>query len=385
MRNQGCVCIGDAVCQGLCLARSEECQPGNCFPGAGDRMDGTIVFRVDAGPTIGMGHVVRCIALGQACVAAGKKVVFVTASHAPEVHAAIHREGFHVEVLPEACPAPSDVQGTMAVLGRGSCCWLVLDGYHFDAEYQQQVKQAGHRLMVIDDTVHCDHYYADLILNQNINAEHAVYCQEPYTRCLLGTSYALLRKPFLERLQWTRPVADRARNVLVTLGGGDSANTAGKAILALDKTQFPGLAGVVVAGPVNAQAGKLETLCRQCSAAVKLLPSVDNMSELMAWADIAITAAGSTCWELAFMQLPALVLTVADNQDGIGAALAQRGSVLDLGRADQIAPGGIAHSLLQLLGDPQKRRAMSAAGRAVVDGFGSQRVLESMTALSRTA
>ena len=92
----------------------------------------------------------------------------------------------------------------------------MLDGYHFRPSYQLRVKDSGHPLLVIDDMAHLDHYYADVVLNQNIHAEQLDYSCEPYARMLLGSRYVLLRREFWPWREWQREIPQVAHKVLVT-------------------------------------------------------------------------------------------------------------------------------------------------------------------------
>jgi spore coat polysaccharide biosynthesis predicted glycosyltransferase SpsG len=98
------------------------------------------------------------------------------------------------------------------------------------------------------------------------------------------------------------------------------------------------------------------------------------MPELMAWADIAIAAGGSTNWELAFMGLPSIVITIADNQQAIAAELDRQGVIINLGWHQDVTIEQIVLVLRELIGDRHKREDMSQKGCKLVDGNGASRV-----------
>ena len=190
----------------------------------------------------------------------------------------------------------------------------MLDGYHFDPAYQKAIREAGYRLLVVDDTAHLPAYHADVLLNQNIYAPQLTYSYDPHTVLLLGPMYALLRPEFLVWKEWERHIPDTARHILVTLGGGDSDNVTLKVIQALHDIRLPDLEIRVIVGPANPHRDSLVAAIEHGPHSVELLFDVTDMPGLMAWADIAVSAAGSTCWELLFMGLPSLVGVLADNQ-----------------------------------------------------------------------
>ena len=93
---------------------------------------------------------------------------------------------------------------------------MVLDGHHFDTDYQAAVRKTGSRLMVIDDMAHLTRYHAHVVLNHGVRAESFHYACDQDTKLLLGTKYALLRREFVARRGWKREVPDIARRILVS-------------------------------------------------------------------------------------------------------------------------------------------------------------------------
>ncbi|MCK4791586.1 MAG: UDP-2,4-diacetamido-2,4,6-trideoxy-beta-L-altropyranose hydrolase, partial [Desulfobacteraceae bacterium] len=291
----------------------------------------TLIIRVDAGTQIGTGHLMRCLALAQAWEDEGGEVTFVTACQTEGLLQRLRGEGFDIHELARPYPEPSDWDYTKGILAAYPNVWVVLDGYHFDEVYQQQVKEAGHRLLMIDDMAHLKHYYADIVLNQNLHAEQLHYAREPYTRLLLGTRYVLLRREFLAWRDWKREIPEIAQRVLVTLGGSDPENHTLKVIQALQEVDIPALEATVVIGASNPHTDVLEAAIRQSQTPIRLICNATNMPELMAWADVAVSAAGATVWELAWMRTPSVILIQADNQRRVAEELHQAGAVVSLG------------------------------------------------------
>src|SRR5262249_17829448 len=110
----------------------------------------------------------------------------------------------------------------------------------------------------------------------------------------------------------------------------------------------------------------------------ELLYAVDDMPALMAWADVAIAAGGSSGWELAFMGLPAVLVTVAENQRLIAESLQRAGTAVHLGWHTEVTPARIAEAVRELLSDRAQRQCMSQAGRLLVDGKGAARVVAAL-------
>ena len=139
-----------------------------------------LYIRADATTNIGTGHVMRCIALSQAWKDKGGQVVFISHCESKKLQERIIAEGFDFIYIENPHPHPADLDKTIETLSTmnypsSTNDWLVVDGYHFDSMYQKKIKEAGYRLLWIDDYGHADRYYADIVLNQNISADASFY------------------------------------------------------------------------------------------------------------------------------------------------------------------------------------------------------------------
>lgn len=326
---------------------------------------------------MGTGHVMRCLALAQAWQDSGGTAVFAMVEPLPSLRERLFSEG--MDVVPvEALPASGDDAGCVAELAnQRAAAWVVVDGYHFDADYQRELKAAGLQILFLDDNGQAGPYAADVVLNQNANAHKNLYPDcEPYTRLLLGSRYVLLRREFEPWREWVREVPDFGRKILITMGGSDPDNITLKAIEALTKAGVEGLEATVVVGGCNPH---LESLERRISAAgrfIRLCRNATDIPELMAWADVALAAAGGSLWELLFMGCP--VLSYARNvvQGGIVAELGWQGVVQDLGHPESFDPASLGAAIAELARSRERRRRMSELGRDRVDGRGAGRICE---------
>lgn len=322
----------------------------------------------------------RCLALAQAWQDAGGAVTFVMATDVPAVQARLEAEGMRVVRINAAIGSADDMAQTIQWARASNARWVVLDGYQFSAENQRALKQAGFSLLWIDDNGDATHYYADIVLNQNLHARASLYThREPYTELLLGTRYVLLRREFLKWREWRREIPKVARKVLVTLGGSDPDNVTLMVIKALEQVKVDGLEAVVVVGASHPHIHELTQIVQASPIPIRLEINALNMPALMAWADVAITGAGSTCWEFAFMGLPSTILVLAENQKQIGEYLDAQGVAIHLGVGQNIRASDASQSLAGLLTDFERRSTMSRNGRLLVDGQGAVRVATEMT------
>jgi UDP-2,4-diacetamido-2,4,6-trideoxy-beta-L-altropyranose hydrolase len=341
-----------------------------------------LLLRADASPRIGTGHVMRCLALAQAWQDAGGRASFASDDLPPALRDRVVAEGYAVE--PAAAPGTSEDAARTAALAKGLRAeWVVLDGYRFGGDFQQALKEADRRVLVVDDFGHAGRYPADLVLNQNLGADERLYAQRGRdTRLLLGPRFALLRREFT-RPGWQRQTPGVARKVLVTLGGADPDNATGSVIAALSGVKIEGLEAIVVVGPANPHRAALEAAARESPARIEVRADVSDMPALMRWADVAVAAGGSTSWERARFGLPALVLVLADNQEPVAAALGAGGLGWDLGWHHQVGQAELTDALERLLRDRAARETMARRGPELVDGRGAERVTQIMTGAPR--
>ena len=332
-----------------------------------------LLIRTDAGESVGAGHAMRCLALGQAWRSKGGRVVFVMAASAPAVKARIVDEMDEVVDILADPGSSRDAEQTMESYRRSGAKILVADGYKFDALYQKRLKEAGARLLLVDDYGHADTYSADWVLNQNLHATEKLYAKRAsYTKLLLGPRYAMLRKEFWLRGGFSRDTRTPVRNILVTLGGSDPGNVTAKVIAAIREAARPEWQVQVLVGAANPHRAALESVCAGAPY-IRLENATEDMPEKMAWADLAVTASGSTVWETAFMGLPSVVLILAENQRLIAETLHERGVVWNAGWAGSAK---IGEAVLKLAADKDLRESLSRAGRDLVDGEGALKIAE---------
>lgn len=338
-----------------------------------------ILFRADGGPGIGIGHVMRCIALAKALQEKGLSTVFVTAVADPLTLEKLRMRGNEVVCLSVSPGSKKDAIETHHLAFERKVAWVVLDGYQFGADYQLNMRSPKWSLLTIDDHVHATHYHADVLLNQNIAANEALYsCRDEYTKLLLGPKYALLRPEFLPWRSWERKNPSIAHRVLITLGGSDPENLTASVISALDLTTLKDLQAVIVVGPSNKHLDEITSLVRSTSTQTELIVDSTDMPSLMAWADVAISAAGSTAWELCFMGLPSLLIVLAPNQLEIAKGLDVAGAAHCLGEAKDMNPVFIASRLDRIASNATFRENLARKGSMIVDGQGAERVASVM-------
>ena len=232
--------------------------------------------------------------------------------------------------------------------------------------------------MVIDDLANRDHDCV-LLLDQTPGRVAADYDGKVPDACtrLIGPDYALLRTDFAIRRPVT-PEASPLRRVLVAMGAADPANATGAVLDAL--ADRPDLIVTVVLGSGAPHLVRVAGQVEARGKAGELLVQYGDMAGLMARHDIAIGAGGMSGLERAAMGLPALTVTLADNQLLAASALHASGAARLIG--DARAPGWASAIIpaLEAVAAPDVRIAMARAGLDLVDGRGAARVAGALDA-----
>lgn len=336
---------------------------------------GTLVIRADATPQMGTGHAMRCLALAQAWRKKGGDASFVMANLTPFVAKRLSWEGFDVHRLKASPGSKDDASATGTITAKTSARWLVVDGYHFNAEYLKAIRHPQVKPLLIDDLGREDCDHAELVLNQNLHAKATMYPGMVHHRLLLGPRFALLRNEFVRPGNSPRRFPEVAQNVVVSIGGGFQDGTLEIMLAAIALLPFELNVKLLVSGRGSPELGSVS------KRKIDLQQDVKDMRELMDWADVAVSAAGSTCWEFCRAGLPSIVVDVAPNQLSIAQELDSRGISTYVPRA-HLSPEGLANVLCRLIQDGNRRREMSDRGMKLVDGKGSARVVSALRARS---
>ena len=159
------------------------------------------------------------------------------------------------------------------------------------------------------------------------------------------------------------------------MGGADPDNATLKVIRALDKVDVADLEVVAVLGAENPHHQSVQHAVDSSRHSARLSRNAASMPELMAWADVAISAVGTTCWELAFMGLPSLAVVIAKNQRYAATRLDEAKLLKAIGSCHGICNTLLAAELMALMHDRDVREGWSRSARRLVTGLGGREVI----------
>ncbi len=335
-----------------------------------------ILFLADGGPEVGGGHLMRCLTLAGALVQRGAACAVADHPGAAAVLDAF--AGLEIERL----PASSLAEAARLADGWGARA-VVLDGYRLGRAEEGPLRGPGRRLMVIDDLADRPHD-CDLLLDASLGRREEDYARliPSGARVLAGPSYALVRPAFAGLRDQTlarRRQDEPPQRLVVSLGLTDLDGITGRVVQALQ----PALEGMEADVVVGAGAPSLELLTQLAEHDIRLRVHVEaqDMPRLLADADLAVGAGGSSTWERACLGLPTLALVLADNQREMARRLTGQGAQVTLESRDPGLGLALAESLMRLRTDRELRRGLSEASAALCDGEGAARAAEALLAV----
>lgn len=339
------------------------------------RKPGRLVLRADGGPQIGLGHIVRSLALAEIVRPLFAKVVLLTQNPAPAVHRLASAAGIAVTELPPRNSLAESAPQT-AYLRPGDV--VVLDGYGFDAAYQASVKAAGSRLVLIDDLPQRPTPAPDLIINQGPGVTPADYEAGPTTRFCLGPAFSLLRRPFREQARAPRPANGVISSVLVCFGGADPLRLTQRALAAL--LALPQVRRVsVVTGSAFSATAELRRLADEASAKEIAFHHDVPAAELAALFqeyEVAVVPASTVLVEALVLGGAAITGYYADNQKSLAAYVHDHQQAFSVGNFADLSEKALQSALLDGL-----RFHQSTLRRAYVERLAPEELYEEFQCL----
>lgn len=333
-----------------------------------------ILLRADASLTQGTGHVMRVLTLSEELIAAGHEVHLASApSEIQWLEDIIVAHGLP-RIFVEAHSLSTELLSDVAP------DWLVVDSYEIPAQLISSARAGTHVLAIVDSDSRG--IEADIYVDHNVGAENLPWTQFVGERVLAGSRYALIRRGIRD-VRRTQPWVAQTKpmTVLGFMGGTDPTGMIVRVAEALATVATP-LQGTVICSPAWRQqvdallAGKPE---------IRVIPPTNDLPALLATTDIAISAAGTSSWELCTLGIPSILIEVVDNQTESLREMSKRGLVIGLSPSEFSGAKmteAITAGIDLLASDETARRKLSEACASMFDGQGAARVVAAMASVS---
>lgn len=266
-----------------------------------------VAIRAGGNKNQGLGHVARCISLAQELIFNNFKVFFLIDDDTYIIDF-LNKHRFEYKSLTSK-NLNLEIKETKKIIKDLNIDLLITDSYNLNNFYFKEMKNTVKYLVSIDDTNLYD-YISDIVINYNIYAHKLNYKFNDETRYLLGCNYCLFRKEFQENDYIA--INKTCTNVLITMGGTDVNNYTYTILKYLYEFNYINF-NVIINEKFN-NLNKLKALA-SCKSNINLIFNPDNMKSIMLKNDIAISASGSTAYELLSLSIPSILIIQADNQE----------------------------------------------------------------------
>ncbi len=332
-----------------------------------------VFIRADANSEVGMGHLIRCLALAQ-MLRNDFEVIFVTKNTGIMILDKFIGNSFRHESIPANIQLYEEPEYIKSISTIGKLTCLVLDGYRFDTVYMAACRLNTDKLVVIDDLV-TYHYSCDAIINQADFVTETQYAGTGIGFFCLGPAFALLRNDFLVEAKKQSKKAGPIEKVFVSLGGADADNLTYDILRRLQL--FEQIKHIsVLTGPVNENIKNWQEQFNSRSN----ITFYNNLSgeavcNLISTSDLAICPASSLSMEVCACRTPLLVGKTANNQSGIYRSLTLHGAAKGVGDWGSLTEVEIDVALNAALAwNSTERNMMMTAQRQYIDGFSGERM-----------
>lgn len=333
--------------------------------------------RADGNAKIGAGHMMRCLTIIEELVrltGAKDEILFVCADDASA--SLVRERGFRAKSLgTDYRDMESELPAWRALISEKEVHTILVDSYYVTEIYLQKLREYG-RLILLDD-MQQKAFPVDAIVNYNIFAREEQYRQlysENKVEYYIGGSYVPVRPQFLN-VEYC--VTNRVSDVLITTGGGDVDNIAGAVLEAIYDRK---LNYHLITGKFNPHLEKLEQFALCCKN-VHIYHDVKDMAGIMQKCDIAITAGGTTIYELSAIGVPFICFSYAENQEALTSYIGEYDIACFAGayhRAPKQVLERMAFLVSELCEDKKKRIMCNEKERKLIDGMGAERLARVM-------
>lgn len=364
-----------------------------------------VIIRTDANSKISSGHLMRCLSIADACQSLGMKVYFLASDKESDIFVSSILGNLQTacghSILPNADYRNLDQEiSTLPhvfkdIMEQEECFYdttvFFLDSYFVTPKYVKSLKGQV-KTAYIDDLQLFD-YPVDLVINYDVipankqSANEAAYQQSGKT--LLGPAYTPLRQQF-QNIDYS--VRNKVNDILVTTGGSDPYHicieivqrfASGNHSMTHKIKNTALLTLHIIVGKYNEDREALLELAKELPF-LQLHENVTDMAALMSRCDLAISASGTTLYELCAVGVPTVSFIMADNQLTAAHAFAEAGAIPctgDVRTEKEQVINGILAFVTEMSKNINKRRSAHDAMSRLVDGKGAMRIAKALQEL----
>jgi len=330
-----------------------------------------ILIRADNGPSIGLGHFIRCTSLANEFAEQGHSV-FLATSKGSTINDLARKTYKKIIYIENEWDINCEEPITKEFTAENPIDVLIVDTYEANQNYYQAISKYSKALVAFDD-INNPNLYFDILINGNIYAEKINYIKKS-EKCLLllGPKYLVLRPQYSKAKP--RHIQKEVKKVLITFGGSDPLNFTHVILKTIKEniSDYKDLEFNVIIGPGFRNLNQIEEISSKLRN-VNLIINPGNIIEIIQRTDVAISAAGSTTYELACMGIPSIIFVVANNQELLAEEMGNMGFVISKGHISSFNVRSFLSSLNELINNYSIRKKMHEKATSTFDARGAER------------
>ena len=332
-----------------------------------------IIFRCDASKDIGIGHLMRCLSLSEEFIKRGHICYFASKIYDETVDNLISEKKLNLIKINPNINQKQEIDLLLNFSRKKKIDWVITDNYDISSDYIKTLKEYGLNVLSIDDNSHIS-YFSDIVVNQNIGSENLSYSGDRNTKYLLGTKYVILRDELLNK---PKKIRNKVEKILIMFGGTDNNNLTLK-ILKIIKETIYNQEIIIVIGPLNPFLTEIKSYIEEEKISAKIIYSPKELADIYLDTDVAISAGGTSVYELALFGIPNIIITIANNQVRIAEELDSKNISIYTGKIEEFNEELFKEKFKELLTNDDLRKKISKNAKKLVDGKGKNRIVDLM-------
>lgn len=333
-----------------------------------------IVFRVDANHKVGFGHLKRSLVIAEYLRKRhGCHILFVVGNDSRSEQL-IKDEDFEVEQTESGVSREASNQLSKTLERFRADAILIDIKEPVEENYVRTLKESRVRLAVLDNGGEgCQ--YADMLFYPYAWLPEHINLKDFAGKIYEGIPYVIIGQDFIDvREKGAARNGEREKSVLVSMGGSDSKGLTVKAVSALEGLAEIGIDIIVILGPYFSEHTRLSKMLLNAKGVYRIIENPQNVAEIMARVVVAVVSAGMSVYELAFLGIPAVVISQSREHSAYAELLEGLGLCLSLGYFEDVTEGELKNSVRRVVSDADWRMKLSEKAGHLIDGLGAQRI-----------
>lgn len=331
-----------------------------------------ILFRCNAGSSVGGGHMVRCIALAKEFKARGAVIYLATLNESQLLFPDLVKTFDDISYLD--ANSVDHVTSFLNEFNVDSFDVIFIDDHNSNVEYEEQFEHFSTKLVILSDNP-TNRHKCDYLIDSNFDRKSEDYLEyiDPECRLLLGPDFVILRDEFTHQ---TKSIED-TKNILISVGYTDPADLSVFYLKSLIETGSSHPVDIVI-GHAPETLLQLHELQKEAHFSLVIHKTPKDLYTIMSRAFVALGSGGGSVWERCAMGLPSLTIEVASNQTHLLTALHQQGALLHIGAIEHITQQYLSDQMTKFIRNTTMHKTMSKKARSFCDGKGVVRIVDTI-------